>query len=276
MILLVPTDFSTHSRIAVLYAADLAQVLNAQIVLVSVFNVNPSQANLLHSTKLEEEIVVGIRKDAADLLREIRKKVSSTPEIEFHTATGYPFDEAVRKLVHQFDADMIVMGSKGATGLKRVLLGSNAVAVMNTSTVPVLIIPENVMYTPPRSIVYATDMYSYREETRTIATFARLFDAEVKILHVLPKGSSRDVDADVVAAELISLTNYDKITFELLNNDDVAQAVDAYATQTNADMLAMFTHHLDFYEKLFGRSVTRRLAFHTKVPLLAFNKTTLE
>jgi hypothetical protein len=40
-------------------------------------------------------------------------------------------------------------------------------------------------------------------------------------------------------------------------------------------MLAMFTHKLDFYEKLFGRSVTRQLAFHSSVPLLTFNKTTI-
>ena len=216
------------------------------------------------------------RRDADDLMREIREKVSDPPPIEFHTSTGFPFDEVIAGLVKEFSADMIVMGSKGATGLQRVLLGSNAVAVINNSTVPVVVIPEKAAFLPLKRIVYATDMDNYREEAKTIAMFASLFDADLNLLHVLPDDSAREVDTGAIVDELMGLTNYKRISFEVLRSDDIAEAVDTFVTRTGADMLAMFTHHLDFYEKLFGRSVTRRLAFHTRVPLLTFNKTTLE
>src|SRR5690606_8627142 len=107
-------------------------------VLTAVINPNPTSETLLHSKKLEEEMINSARRDADDLMREIREKVTDPPPIEFHTSTGFPFDEVIAGLVKEFSADMIVMGSKGATGLQRVLLGSNAVAVINNSTVPVV------------------------------------------------------------------------------------------------------------------------------------------
>lgn len=276
MTLLVPSDFSPPSRIAVFYAAELAKSLHANVIMVAVINPNPTSETLLHTKKLEEEMIAAFSQDAEELMHEIREKVAYPPSIEFHTATGFPIDEVIDGLVKKYNADMIVMGSKGATGLKKVLLGSNAVAIINNSTVPVAVIPENATFAPLKRIVYATDMNSYREETKTVAMFASLFDAQVKILHVLRGDSARVVDADSIVNELIGLTNYDKISFEIMRGDDIAEAVDTFVTQTDADLLAMFTHHLDFYEKLFGRSVTRRLAFHTRVPLLTFNKTTLE
>ena len=71
------------------------------------------------------------------------------------------------------------------------------------------------------------------------------------------------------------LAGYQKIPHHVLRNDNVAEALNTYITDEQADMLAMFTHKLDFYEKLFGKSVTRQLAFHAQVPLITFNKTTL-
>lgn len=244
--------------------------------MVAVINPNPTSETLLHSKKLEEEMIAAVGQDAEDLMREIRDKVTDPPSIEFHTATGFPIEEVINRLVKKFAVDMVVMGSKGATGLKRVLLGSNAVAVINNSVVPVVVIPENAAFAPLKRIVYATDMNSYRDETKTVALFARLFNAEVKILHVLRKDATKEIDAGSIVKELVELTSYEKITFEISRGEDITEAVDSFVSQTDADLLAMFTHHLDFYEKLFGRSVTRRLAFHSRVPLLTFNKTTLE
>lgn len=275
MTILVPTDFSPLSRIAVFYAAGLARPLQANLVIAAVVNVNPSTETLLRSQRLEQELLSSVQEEAAKLVAEIREKTPEPLNISFETATGFPLDEQVENLVKRVGADLIIMGSRGASGLRRLLIGSNAVTVMNNSTVPVMIIPEGVTYKEPEHIVYATDLFSYRDETRTIVTFARLFDAHVHLLHVLPRHRKDDRDKKAIEADLKSLTNYDKISFEAIHHDDVATGVDQFVTQNRTDILAMFTHHLDFYEKLLGRSVTRRLAFHGSVPLLTFNKTTM-
>lgn len=275
MTILVPTDFSPLSRIAVLYAAGLARPLRANLVIAAVVNVNPSTETLLHSQRLEQELLSSVQEEATALIADVRRQIQEPPDMTFETVTGFPFDEQVERLVSRVHADIIVMGSRGASGLRRLLIGSNAVAVMNNSTVPVMIIPEGVKYKAPEHIVYATDLFSYRDETRTVVMFARLFDAHVQLLHVLPRHRKDDRDTHKIAADLVSLIGYDKISFEVIHHDDVATGVDEFVTRNGADILAMFTHHLDFYEKLLGRSVTRRLAFHGGVPLLTFNKTTM-
>jgi nucleotide-binding universal stress UspA family protein len=272
MTFLVPTDFSDLSRVAVIYAAGLAKTLNAKIVLASVININPTSETLLHSKKLEEEMTASAQQDADELTTGLREM---GVDVVFHSVVGFPFDEVIDQMVTEHKADMIVMGSKGATGLKKVLLGSNAVAVINNSSVPVVVVPGGVTYSPVQKIVYATDMSRYHDETKTVALFARLFNAGVQLLHVIPKNSVKQTDEEQLTAELIRLTDYPKISFHVSKNDHIAEEVDRFVAETNADMLAMFTHRLDFYEKLFGRSVTRQLAFHGKVPLLTFNKTTL-
>jgi nucleotide-binding universal stress UspA family protein len=275
MTILVPTDFSPLSRIAVVYAAGLARPLQANLVIAAVVNVNPSTETLLRSKRLEQELLSSVQQEATKLIDEIREKHPEPLDISFETATGFPLDEQVEHLVKRVNADLIVMGSRGASGLRRLLIGSNAVTVMNNSSVPVMIIPEGVTDKKPERIVYATDLFSYRDETQTVVTFARLFNAHVHLLHVLPRHRKDDRDTKAIEADLRKLTGYDKISFEVIHHDDVATGVDQFVTQNGADILAMFTHHLDFYEKLLGRSVTRRLAFHGSVPLLTFNKTTM-
>src|SRR5690606_17300474 len=152
-----------------------------------------------------------VQQEADKLIAEIREKMPEPLDVSFETATGFPLDEQVELLVKRVHADLVVMGRRGASGLRRLRSCSNAVTVMNNSTVPVMIIPEGVTYKKPEHIVYATDLFSYRHETRTVVAFARLFDAHVHLLHVLPRHRTDDRDIKAIEADLKSLTGYDKI-----------------------------------------------------------------
>ena len=103
-----------------------------------------------------------------------------------------------------------------------------------------------------------------------------LFDAAIHVLHVQPANSVNLVEENDTKKELIKQAKNEKIEFTITQSDHIAEAVETFAQQEKADLLVMFTHKLDFYEKLFGRGVTRELAFHGHVPLLTFNKTTLQ
>ena len=63
-----------------------------------------------------------------------------------------------------------------------------------------------------------------------------------------------------------------KIICKVIVNKNIDEAIDYYVAESNADLLAMFTHDVSFYEKLFNRSMTRKMAFHSKIPLLAFRQ----
>jgi len=73
-------------------------------------------------------------------------------------------------------------------------------------------------------------------------------------------------------AEIISKIGYEKLDFKLIVDDDVTTAIDGYIKKTKADLLTTFTHKLSLEEKLFGRSVTRKLAYQGTIPLLAVKR----
>ncbi|MBL7872547.1 MAG: universal stress protein [Cyclobacteriaceae bacterium] len=275
MTILVPTDFSKPSKVAVLYAVRLAKKLKADIILLAVINVNIATDAILDWKKREEQMGDVARHDAEQLIAEIKKEINGGVKIEYRSIMGFPFEDMVENVVVDDGLDLIIMGTKGATGLKKVLLGSNAASVIDNSSVPVLSVPANTIFKPVKKIVYATDMLSITEEIKPMAMFARIFNAAIRVLHVLPGDSPKIIDELALASDLIKITNYPKISFHVLRNNSIAEEVDSFVMEQKADMLAMFTHKLDFYEKLFGKSVTRQLAFHAHVPLLTFNKTTL-
>jgi nucleotide-binding universal stress UspA family protein len=272
--ILVPTDFSKPSKVAVLYAARLAQKINAEITLLAVININTATDAILDWKKIEQDLVDTAQQNAEQLIMEIKEEVEL--KIEYRSIMGFPFEEMVEHTVINDGFDLIVMGTKGATGLKKVLIGSNAAAVVDNSSVPVLVIPPNTEWSTIKQIVYATDMDSINEEVKPIAVFAGIFNAAITILHVLPEDSSKKIDGKSLAADLIKITNYKKISFHVSRNNSIADEVDTFVVDQKADMLAMVTHKLDFYEKLFGKSVTRQLAFHTRIPLLTYNRTMLQ
>jgi len=275
MKILTPTDFSKLSKVAVSYAIRLAEKLGAEVVLMAVINNNSYSRASMHWRKLEDEMVNMAKQDAQQLMGEIHAEIGDRVKVSYEYIVGFPVEEMIENFVVQNGIDMIVMGTKGATGLKKVMMGSNAAAVIDNSSVPVISVPGETEFKKIKKIVYATDLENIYEEIRTLAMFAGLFDAEIQILHVIPSDSAKQIDSNKIVSDLIIQGKYPKITFQVSKNDHTADEVDAFVVAHKADLLAMFTHKLDFYEKLFGRSVTRQLAFHAHVPLLTFNKTTI-
>ena len=274
MTILVPTDFSKLSKVAVLYAVQIAKKLKADIILLAVINAASSSRALPKWKRLEEEMVIMAKDDAEQLISEIKKGIKGKIEISYRYILGFPVEDMIETFVTDNGVDMIVMGTKGASGLKKVVMGSNAAAVIDNSSVPVIAIPENAEYKTISKIAYASDLFNLHEEIKMVALFARLFDATVQVLHILPADSAKKVDK-TMETDLIKISKYQKIAYHVLRNDSIVDALNTYIIDEQVDMLAMFTHKLDFYEKLFGKSVTRQLTFHAQVPLITFNKTTL-
>lgn len=275
MKILTPTDFSALSKVAVQYAIRLAEKLNAEVILLAVVNTNSYAHTSINWKKLEDEMITIAQQDANQLIAEIKAEMGDSVKVSYENILGFPVEDMIENFVVNNDIDMIVMGTKGATGVKKVLMGSNAAAIIDNSSVPVIAVPGETSFTAIRKIVYSSDLVNASEEIQTLAMFADLFDAEIQVLHVLPTDSAKQIDVEKTLSELIRTAKYEKISFHILKNDHIAEEVDAFVVHHKADMLAMFTHKLDFYEKLFGRSVTRQMAFHAHVPLLTFNKTLL-
>lgn len=276
MTLLVPTDFSKASKKAIMYAAELAKKIKARIILLNVVQANTSGETLLKWKRLEEEMVKIAREDGEQLLAEVKRKAGAKTPITFEYRLGYDFDKVVNRFVEENDVDLVVMGTHGATGLKKVLMGSNAASMINTSLVPVVAVPADAAFKPIKKIVYATDMVNLDEEIKTVTMFAALFTASVSVVHVTPATPDKKFNAEKLTKNLIKVSKYKKLTFSFVKNENITAGVNAFVAKQKPQLLAMFTHKLSAYEKFFGKGVTRKQAFNTTVPLLTFNKSTIK
>lgn len=272
MKILVPIDFSELSLNAARYAIRVARNLNGTIQLLYVMDVNPSSQTLLKWKKLEEEIVRTTERDGEVFMRELRRSRIKIP-LTFHYVQGHPVDKMVNQFVKKHDIDLVIMGTKGASGLKKVVIGSNAIAVVNNSRVPVITVPEQTKIQPIKRIAYASDLRELEKEVKTLSAFAQLFNARLQVVHVQSNDAEKEVDHEKILSRIRRLAGEVNVSFHLLHSDNIAEVIDDFIVDQRVDILSMFTHKIDFYGRLFGKSITRKLAFHTHVPLLAFNKT---
>ncbi len=269
--ILVPTDFSAPAKAAAHYAAQMALMMKAKVILLSVIEMDTSEVVLSNWKKLENQMKRSAKRDLEKLLKEVKEKAGTGLDISYDMAAGIPMQEVIERYARENKVNLIVMGTKGATGLKKILSGTNTARVIERSSIPVIAIPGKAAFKQLKKIVYASDLKHITKEIQSLCAFAGLFQAEILILHtVTAKGPGR-VNKKL-EPEIIEAAHYSAISYHQVSNDRIDQAISKFVDETHADMLAMFTHELDFYEKLFGQSVTRAMAFHSRVPLLVFNR----
>ncbi|REJ83576.1 MAG: hypothetical protein DWQ44_03190 [Bacteroidetes bacterium] len=269
---LVPTDFSIQSEVAVMYASRLATELESELLLLYVlFTDEASNTAQLKSTEtIEKELTQKSSRKFAELIRKIRDYAGVNLQVSFAIRKGFPIEKTIEAHAKENDTELIVMGTRGGGPIRRLFMGSTAASVIGYSSLPVITVPENAEFKGLKHIVYPTNMWTLEEELDALVPLARIFSSTIHVLHVVSPDSAEKPDKEKVLQSLIEKTNYEKIIFHISKNSKVVDGIDAYMELINADLLAMFTHELTFLEKLFGKSLTRQMVFHSKTPMLTF------
>ena len=272
MKILIPTDFSEPSKVAIQYAVELAKKLNGELLLFHVVDTPAPPQTMASVHNLERVMLENAEDDMARLEREISGSLNGEIKLTHKVQKGYPVQRSIAHYAREHDVDLIVIGTKGASGLKKVLMGSQAAAMINASEVPVISVPENATFEDLDCIVYATDMDDPQADLETLVPFARLFDAELHVLYIAAAKVVEMEEEDKIAAQYRQAVGYPKINVHITVNEDITAGIDAYIAKYKANMLAMFTHKLRFFEKVMGKSVTREMAFHSTIPILSMKK----
>jgi len=271
--ILVPTDFSKNSDNAIHFALELNKKLNAKVTLFHSYVV-PAYASDIPVVMASDDELKSASEKGMNQLGERLKMDYPGMDIETMIHDGYAEDEIVAATTDN-KTDLVIMGTQGASGLREVLIGSITAAVMEDTECPVLAIPENATFKGLHKIVFATNYAENDfENVENVIDIARKFDAEVILLHI----SSGELDTAYEYAAIETFkeriqqdSKYDKVSFKLLESRDVIDGLSFYLDEIKADMLAMSMHHRTSFQRIFNRSKTKRMAFHTHIPLLAFH-----
>lgn len=271
--ILFPTDFSEGANNALEFARKMAGLTGAKLIYFNVYHVpvvTPLPADMHDSMKDEAQ------RRAEDKLMTLGTS-HGNDNYETIATMGLGVDEIV-DMTKTRDIDMIIMGTKGASGLKEVVLGSIAGDVIAKVKCPVLAIPEDATLDglPIQKILYATDFdISEMPAYKQLVSFARMFNSEILFLHVskvaFPDQSGESNKAVEFLTDLEKASEYKNYKYLHYYSEDVDEGIHQYVENHDIDMIAMVTHKRNFFEKIFSRSKTKKMAFHTHTPLLAFH-----
>lgn len=271
--ILVPIDFSQLSKSALKYAIRIANRLGGNITVLHIVTRRRAfRASMMETLLMSENnLIENYERELERLIRTMSEQYTNKMPIKFQVVRGAYFPSTLLQEARRRRSGLIVMGTRGASGLTKAVLGSNTTSVIEVSHVPVLAVPEKADFRGFRNVVYASDLENLEGELDILIPYIEKFGSMIHLLHIVPPGTHIEgIEAEI--EEVLKKYDYRNIITLVLVAHDIDSALGQYVQNARADVLAMFTHEPSFFEKVFDRSTTRRMAFHSNVPLLAFRQ----
>ncbi len=271
--ILIPTDFSTVANNALQYAIQLAKKTNASIHLLHVNNIpimDASFPNEVYQTYTAE--IEDFAKNSFENLENLYLNKSNL-QFDKHTAYGFVNDE-IQEFAKNNDIDLIVLGTTGASGIQEILIGSNAASVVAKAEIPVLVIPPTSTFADIKKIVYASDFNEPEfPSVSRLAFFANLYEAEVNVLHIKSFADNLfDAEHNFFSRNKENVeVNRWKIV-KLPEGESIIDSINNFVETEHPNLIVMAKHNRSFFDRLFHRSLSKQMAYHTKIPLLVLNK----
>ena len=248
-----PTDFSSDAENALRYGVSIADTLKAKII---VFHACHLPA-LVSQVPLEEITEERIIREANGQLNELMKLDflrDKNVNITCTAAFGLAVDGIISGASKE-NADLIIMGTKGASGIEEIFLGSNASSVISKSVCPVLVVPAAARFNGFKKIIFATDYMDNDIQSITrLSEIASLFDAEILIVHMSDISRTDKMERDVFEKfqrDVVLAVPYKRINFQFRTGLHTADVLNEVVLENKAELLAMSTRRRNIFEKLF-------------------------
>lgn len=271
---LVPTDFSETSKNAAKYAAQMAAAIpGARVILINVsdkFTAGSDGSPLTETKKDRRTILQQALAHMGDDMRAV-----ANVEIDYVIEEGSSLVETLERFVRHQGVNMIVMGITGASRLEQLFIGSNTLDMVDAGVCPVMIVPPDAQFKPIRNVLFASD-FKEVETTVPAEPVKSVLDLFRASLHIVNVDSEHYVDiTDEYKAQRVKLEkilgNYQP-EFYFIRQYDFLDAVSQFTQDKNIDVIVTVPKEHSFLSGLFKTSHTKKLAYHSHVPIIAIHE----
>lgn len=276
--ILVPTDFSTCANNAIYFAVQSAKILPAEIILLHVIEVKAD--TYTDYLGVEKKFNQSLLNELKQKLQQVKTSIQETEDIIVNTKIikGAATKAIVETAIAE-NADLIVMGTLGASGLKDKIWGNKTASVIGSTYIPVMAIPYEYEWKKPESFLISTNRFEKEPSILDyVFELADLYMAQVQV------AVFTDEDDDKAATHLENMRNtpqYEKLLKEKYNEETLTvtnlyglefeETLQKHIKDKEVDILVMITYQKEdgFWSRLFNPSKTKQVSYHTRIPLLA-------
>ncbi len=274
--ILVPTDFSEQATSALHLGIEIAQKLDAELVLVHVVEIPGQQSfNTMGDTEanygdgMEGVFVMKMLEIGKKKLKELASSdLLSSVKVKAELKAGNAYYN-ISRIVNELKPDLIVMGTSGSTGAEEILIGSNAEKVVRNASCPVLTLKERLSVSNINNILFASSLKDDDKELISkLKQIAKISNAKIHLLKVnTPNNFESTSNTMRKMGEYMKSTELDAER-HVYNGINEEEGILEFAKENNVDLIAMGTHGRKGLMHLLSGSIAEDVVNHSKRPVL--------
>lgn len=269
--ILLPTDFSDNAWSAIVYALKL-------------YKDEPCVFYFLHSTKLKamssrtyitNNFIETLNEEALKeilALKTLAETSDANANHEFEViVSSDDLISAIKKAVKEWTIDLIIMGTKGATGANEFFFGTNTIRVVKSVTLcPILIIPEEYDFVTPLQIAFPTDYNRFysNKELNPLKDLADLYDSKIRIVHINVKKELNNIQEYNLMMLKGYLNNHNYSLHWIPDYSKKETEIKDFIEELAINILVMVNYKHSFIENILNEPVIKKIGFHPIVPFL--------
>ena len=271
--IVVPTDFSAISNNAIDYAVDLAKVTGCSILLFHAYQVPVSMTDVPIVLLSVEDLQKANESKMDEVKASLKERAGDSIKIYTETKLGDTVDE-LEDICDKIKPFAVVMGTKGATGMERVLFGSTTLTTIRHLSWRVIVVPPGKKYSTIKKIGFACD---FREVVNTtpihfIKDFVKEFNAELHVLNVDYKNSHFKPGTPQESILLHTMLEDLNPKYDFIEDANIELGIEKFAEKHDLDLVITIPKKHKLLDGLFRKSHTKDLIFHSHLPIMCVHE----
>lgn len=278
--ILIPTDFSSNAKDALLYTLGFLKGQAADIQLVNV--VRPIMVDTIDSAMVNAKATELVVEQTEKNLETIRELIEQNPteysaekiKLSTRVKIGDVIAE-INKAAADHNAELIVLGTRGeGYSLSDKVLGTISTKLIKSASCPLMLIPKGYAFDKLDNLVFATnldtgDPYELNRALKMLQPYSPL----VNVIYVKHPYTDQELDTrvDSFAKYMIDHSPAIKTTFHIEPSREVETSLSDYVLKENAELLVMHRTQKGFINRLLNGSHTKKIVSKTTTPLLILN-----
>lgn len=276
---LLPTDFSENSWNAIKYAINFfgEEICNFYLLHINRFNnlMNDSSTFIAEEDTVDDVYTLTGKLKLRKVLKRITKELNPNKEHKFYSISDYGFFiQSIRNHIEEKKIDYIVMGTKGASGIKKVIVGSNTGDVITKVKCTTLAVPELAQFSEIKEIAFPTD-FSLTYDISILEPISKILEkhpSSLRILHISKKGVNLNKEQNRNRDLLEDYFAHFSHSFHFLTNKKVEDAIQCFVESRNTNMICMVAKNLNYFQQILFHSKVEQISYNTETPFLVLHE----